>query len=49
MRGDDLLLLHLALLDEPDEPPVERASPRERLEDELGEELAKQLLASLTP
>jgi hypothetical protein len=48
MRGDDLLLLHLALLDEPAEPSVDRPPPRERLEDELGEELAEHLLASLT-
>lgn len=47
MRGDDLLLAHLALLDAPadgDEPP---GAP-ERLELELGAEFAAALVAALT-
>ena len=49
MKGSDLLLAHLALLaDEPADAP-ERPSARERLEEELGPELAEALLAALTP
>ncbi|HEX2112305.1 MAG TPA: hypothetical protein VHF67_12210 [Gaiellaceae bacterium] len=46
MRGDVLLLLHLRLLDEPDEE--EGPSANERLEAELGPELARTVLASLS-
>jgi len=47
MRGDDLLLAHLALLDPPagDE---DRPGISERLETELGPELAAALVAALT-
>jgi hypothetical protein len=40
-RGTELLLAHLASLD-PDEPAA-----RERLEDALGEELARKLVSAL--
>ena len=51
MRGPDLLLAHLESLarlvdDEPE--PVLRASARERLEQELGPELARDLVSSLS-
>jgi hypothetical protein len=46
MRGDVLLLLHFRLLDEPDEE--EGPSANERLEAELGPELARTVLASLS-
>jgi hypothetical protein len=51
MRGPDLLLAHLESLarlvdDEPE--PVPRASARERLEQELGPELARDLVSSLS-
>jgi hypothetical protein len=46
MRGDALLLLHLRLLDEPDED--KGPSAEERLEAELGPELARTVLASLS-
>jgi hypothetical protein len=49
MRGDDLLLAHLAALpalDEPDEWNP-RPTARERLEEELGEDVAAKLLARL--
>jgi hypothetical protein len=52
MRGPDLLLAHLEslarLVDEQPEP-VRRPSARERLEQELGLELARDLVASLSP
>jgi hypothetical protein len=52
MRGPDLLLAHLEslarLVDEQPEP-VPRPSARERLEQELGLELARDLVASLSP
>lgn len=49
MKGDDLLLLHLAALPAPDEEDVPERSPaRERLEAELGLELAGGLVAALT-
>ena len=49
MRGDDLLLMHLAALPELDDAdgPDERPTARERLEDELGPDLAAQLIRSL--
>lgn len=40
-RGEELLLAHLASLD-PAEPPA-----RKRLEDALGEELARRLVSAL--
>ena len=46
LRGDDLLLAHLAILF-PDEEPAddeEAPGPRERLVAEVGEELAERLL-----
>jgi hypothetical protein len=46
MRGENLLLTHLALLDEPPKP--ETASAAERLEAELGRDLARDLVRSLT-
>jgi hypothetical protein len=51
MRGPDLLLAHLESLarlvdDEPE--PVPRASARERLEQELGPQLARDLVSSLS-
>ncbi len=52
MRGDDLLLTHLAVLPgldddlEEDEP---RPTGRERLEAEVGADLARELLDSLPP
>jgi hypothetical protein len=46
VTGDELLLLHLALLDEPEEAE-ERPSAQERLEAELGPELTRELLAAL--
>jgi hypothetical protein len=50
MRGDDLLLAHLAALPELDEEDERdpRQTARERLDDELGPELAAMLLAGLT-
>ncbi len=49
MRGSDLLLAHLAALpDLDDEDPGERPSARERLEQEVGPELAELLLARPT-
>jgi hypothetical protein len=50
MRGENLLLAHLESLARlvAEEPgPVERPSARERLEQELGSELARELVASL--
>ncbi len=48
MRGDDLLLAHLAALPELDDSTDDdRPSARERLEDELGADLAAQLVRSL--
>jgi hypothetical protein len=52
MRGDDLLLAHLAALpgldDEEDGDDAEpRETPRERLEAEVGPELAATLLEGL--
>lgn len=48
MRGDDLLLAHLAALPELDDSTEdERPTARERLEDEVGPELADQLLSRL--
>lgn len=49
MRGDDLLLIHLAALPELDDEADERPSARERLEEELGPDLAAQLIRSLAP
>ncbi len=49
MQGPDLLLTHMALLDEPADPPDERPTARERLDEELGPELAAELLAALAP
>ena len=46
MRGDDLLLAHLGLREE--EPTPERPSARERLDEELGPELAERLVGVLT-
>ena len=49
MRGDDLLLRHLAALPAPEEEEAEeRPSARERLDAELGREFAGSLLAALT-
>jgi len=49
MKGDDLLLLHLSALPTPEEEDVpERPPARERLEAELGPELAGNLIAALT-
>jgi hypothetical protein len=48
MKGDDLLLAHLVLLDEPDDAQA-HPSPRERLEAEVGPDLARYLLAALAP
>jgi hypothetical protein len=45
MRGDDLLLAHLAQLPDPREEDEQR--PRERVEAELGPELADALVAAL--
>jgi hypothetical protein len=51
MRGPDLLLAHLEslarLVDEEPEP-APRASARERLEQELGPQLARDLVSSLS-
>ena len=48
MRGDDLLLAHLALLFAPLAPAQdERESARDRLRDELGDELAEALVGQL--
>ncbi len=47
MRGDDLLLAHLAQLPDPREDDEQRPSARERLEAELGRELAGALVAAL--
>ncbi len=48
MKGPDLLLRHLELLD--GEPAEEkRPSARERLDAELGPEVAAKLLAALVP
>ena len=50
MKGLDLLLAHLAILgDMPPDEPDERPSARERLDAELGPELAESLLAALAP
>ncbi len=50
MRGDDLLLAHLAALPELDDSTDdERPTARERLEDELGPGLAAELLNRLAP
>jgi hypothetical protein len=50
MKGPDLLLAHLAILsDEHPAEPDERPSARERLDAELGPELAGALLAALAP
>jgi hypothetical protein len=49
MQGPDLLLMHMALLDEPAEQPDERPTARERLDEELGPELAAELVAALVP
>jgi hypothetical protein len=50
MTGPDLLLAHLALFDDPPAgDSEERPSARERLDAELGPELAAALLASLAP
>jgi hypothetical protein len=49
MRGPNLLLAHVATLGRltaPD-PPTPRPPARDRLEHELGPELARELLASL--
>jgi hypothetical protein len=50
MKGDDLLLRHLAALPAPDEEveEVERPPARERLEAALGRDLAGSLVAALT-
>jgi hypothetical protein len=50
MKGDDLLLRHLAALPAPDEEleEAERPPARERLDAELGRELAGSLVAALT-
>lgn len=48
MRGTDLLLAHLHLLPGGASAP-ERASARERLEAEVGPELAARLLECLVP
>jgi hypothetical protein len=47
MRGDDLLLAHLALLDGPGDGEEPSSAP-ERLEIELGAEFATALVAALT-
>ena len=47
MRGDDLLLAHLAQLPDPRDEDDERPTSRERLEAELGPELAAGLVAAL--
>lgn len=50
MRGDDLLLAHLAALpDLDDSTEDDRPSARERLENEVGPELADELLNRLAP
>jgi len=49
MQVPDLLLTHIALLDEPAEQPDERPTARERLDEELGPELAAELVAALVP
>lgn len=41
-RGTELLLAHLASFDEPAKPPA-----RDRLEEALGEDLARRLVAAL--
>jgi hypothetical protein len=46
VKGDELLLLHLALLDEPEDRD-ERPSAQARLEGELGPEVARELLVAL--
>ena len=51
MRGPNLLLAHLeslARLVDQEPAPVTRPSARERLEQELGPELARDLIASLS-
>ena len=47
MKGDDLLLAHLALLEEPQDEDG-RPSAQERLEAELGRDLARALVAALS-
>jgi hypothetical protein len=47
MKGDDLLLLHLSMLPSLDDEPDERPGPRERLEDEIGPDLAAELIERL--
>ena len=47
MRGDDLLLAHMAQLSYPQEDDEQRPSARERLEAELGPELADALVTAL--
>ncbi len=47
MRGDDLLLAHMAQLPHPREDDEQRPSARERLEAELGSELADALVTAL--
>ena len=47
MRGDDLLLAHMAQLSHPHEDDEQRPSARERLEAELGPELADALVTAL--
>jgi len=49
MKGPDLLLAHLAILSDEPVQPEERPSARERLDEELGPELARELLAALAP
>ncbi len=50
MRGDELLLAHLAALPELDDSTDdERPTARERLEDEIGPDLAAELLNRLAP
>lgn len=49
MKGSDLLLAHLAILSDDPVEPEERPSARERLDAELGPELARELLAALAP
>ena len=48
MRGDELLLAHLALFDQPADDEA-RPSVSDRLEQELGPELATALVAAMTP
>jgi hypothetical protein len=48
MKGDILLLAHLAAFDEP-EPEEERPSGTERLEAAVGPALAHALLAAFAP